>query len=57
MYDINPKNLSGFDEILGYDGIGKPHKNPVTGEYLMQHMHDDTVPGKVRIPNPNEVPN
>ena len=56
VYDVNPQNPSGFDEILGYDGVGKSHKNPVTGENLIPHVHDKTVPGKVRAPYPDEIP-
>lgn len=41
-YEPNPKNPSGFDEVIGYDGVGKSHANPVTGEDLMPHVHDKT---------------
>lgn len=55
-YKPNPKNPTGFDEVIGYDGVGTPHKNPVTGEDLLPHVHDKSVPGKVRIPTPDEIP-
>ena len=55
-YEPNPKNPSGFDEVIGYDGVGKSHKNPVTGEDLMPHIHDKSVPGKVRAPRLDEIP-
>lgn len=55
-YKVNPKNPTEFDEVKGYDGAGKPHKNPVTLESLMPHVHDKTVPGKVREPYPWEIP-
>lgn len=42
--------------MIGYDGIGKPHINSVTKEKLMPHVHDNTVPGKVRKPYPDEIP-
>ncbi len=38
------------------NGIGSPHTNPVTLEDLMPHVHDKTVPGKVRAPYPGEIP-
>lgn len=34
-WKTNPENPSGFDEKIGYDGIGKSHTNPITGEKLM----------------------
>lgn len=55
-YEPNPKNPSGFDEIIGYDGVGKPHVNKATGESLIPHVHDKTVPGGVRAPYPYEIP-
>lgn len=57
VYDVNPQNPSGFDEILGYDGVGKPHTNKVTNEDLLPHMHDPKAPGGVRPPNLDEIPN
>lgn len=56
VYKVNPQNPSGFDEVYGYDGVGTPHTNPVTGENLMPHVHDKSVPGKVRSPYPDEIP-
>lgn len=41
---------------LGYDGIGSPHTNKVTGEDLMPHAHDPSVPRGVRVPYPDEIP-
>jgi hypothetical protein len=52
----NPKNPTGFDSEKRYDGIGSPHYDPVTQEYLMPHIHDKTVPGKLRAPIPWEIP-
>ena len=56
VYDINSQNPSGFDEILGYDGVGKPHVNKVTGEKLLPHVHDKNCIGGVRRPLPGEIP-
>ena len=56
IYDVNPKNPSGFDEILGYDGVGTPHINKVTGEKLLPHVHDKNCIGGVRKPFPDEIP-
>ena len=56
VYKLNPKNPTGFDEIIGYDGIGKAHQNSVTGEDLIPHVHDKTVPGDLRVPNVDEIP-
>jgi hypothetical protein len=55
-YEENPLNPSGFDEIKGYDGIGNPHTNKITGEDLMPHIHDKIVPGGVRTPKIWEIP-
>ena len=56
VYKVNPKNPTGFDEIIGYDGIGKAHTNKVTEEALMPHVHDKTVSGDLRKPNADEIP-
>lgn len=56
VYKSNPHNPTGFDEVIGYDGVGKPHMNPVTKEKLLPHVHDNTVPGKIRSPYQNELP-
>lgn len=55
-YEPNSKNPSGFDEVLGYDGIGKAHVNKTNGEKLMPHIHDKTAPGGVRTPEQWEIP-
>lgn len=55
-YKPNPQNPSGFDEILGFDGVGTPHINKATKVLLMPHVHDATIPGGVRVPNPGEIP-
>ena len=55
-YRRNLKNPNGFDEAKGYDGVGKSHKNKVTGEDLIPHVHDKGVPGGVRNPEPWEIP-
>ena len=52
----NPKNPNGFDDEGGYDGVGQPHTNPVTGEELMPHVHDNNVSGGARKPIPWEIP-
>ncbi len=39
-----------------YDGVGKPHTNPVTEEQLMPYVHDKNVPGEVRKPEDWEIP-
>ena len=56
VYKLNPKNPTGFDEIIGYDATGTPHMNKVTNEDLMPHVHDKTVPGNLRKPNADEIP-
>lgn len=55
-YVPNPKNPTGFDLQLRYDGVGKPHTNPYSGERLIPHVHDKTVPGGVRSPFSWEIP-
>ena len=55
-YEPNPKNPSGFDEIIGYDGVVKSHVNKATGESLMPHVHDKTVPGGVSEPYTYKIP-
>ena len=35
--------------------MGASHTNSVTGEDLMPHVHDKSVPGKVRSPRPEEI--
>ncbi|WP_185966816.1 hypothetical protein [Clostridium sp. HBUAS56017] len=45
-----------FDTKIRYDGTGKPHYNPVTEEELVPHVHDKTVPGRIRAPLSWEVP-
>lgn len=55
-WEPNPQNPYGFDMVKGYDGIGKPHYNKLTKEYLMPHIHDPKVPGKLRKPLPWEIP-
>ena len=56
VYKTNPRNPTGFDEVIRYDGVGEPHYNPVTMEDLMPHVHDKTAPGKVRPPYLDEIP-
>jgi hypothetical protein len=46
----NPRNPSGFDSAIRYDGVGRPHNN------LMPHVHDRLAPGGVRAPHPWEFP-
>ncbi len=55
-YKVNHRNPTGFDEVLGYDGIGSTHQNKVTGEELMPHIHDKNAIGQVRKPNLDEIP-
>ena len=55
-YEVNPKNPTGFDTKLRYDGIGTPHYNKKTGEELLPHVHDKNAPGGVRKPYPYEKP-
>ena len=43
-------------EVIGYDGVGKAHQNSATGEDLIPHVHDKTVPGDLRKPNIDEIP-
>jgi RHS repeat-associated protein len=39
------------------DVVGKPHFNPVSGEYVpTPHVHDKLVPGKIRPAMPQEIP-
>ena len=54
-WEPNSKNPSGFDEIKGYDGIGRYHMD-VTGENLMPHIHDRSILGGVRRPEWWEIP-
>ena len=56
VYKVNSKNPTGFDEIIGYDGVGRVHKNKVTNEELMPHIHDDKISGQLRKPNIEEIP-
>lgn len=56
IYKSNPQNPSGFDEVIGYDAVGKAHYNKVTGELLLPHVHDPSSPGKVRKPFFDEIP-
>lgn len=53
---VNPQNPKGFDSVKRFDGTGRPHTNPFTGEQLMPHVHDKTVPGGVRPPLSWEIP-
>ncbi len=56
-YKKDPRNpKTGFDEVIGYDGIGAEHINKKTGESLMPHVHDKTVPGHLRRTYPHEIP-
>ena len=48
-YEPNPRNPSGFDEVLRYDGIGKPHNNVST-----PHILEGKI---VRPADPWEIPN
>ena len=50
------RNPLGFDNVKGYDDIGAPHRNKITGESLMLHIHDKTAPGSVRIPDLWKIP-
>ena len=56
VYKTNPRNPTGFDEVIRYDGVGEQHYNPVAMEDLMPHVHDKTAPGKVRPPYLDEIP-
>ena len=55
-YRVNPKNPTGFDEVIRYDGVGSPHRNKVTGEELMPHVHDKKAIGGLRGPEKWEIP-
>ncbi|MCI9250178.1 MAG: hypothetical protein HFG99_13805 [Dorea sp.] len=55
-YRVNPKNPTGFDEVIRYDGVGAPHTNKVTGEVLMPHIHDKKAIGGLRKPETWEIP-
>ena len=55
-WEPNPRNPNGFDLVKGYDGTGAPHINKITGEDMMPHIHDKTVPGGVRMPEQWEIP-
>ena len=48
-YEPNPRNPSGFDEVLRYDGVGKSHNNVPT-----PHIHEGKI---VRPADPWEIPN
>ena len=56
VYKVNSKNPTGFDEIVGYDGVGKAHRNKTTKEALLPHVHDGNTPGQLRKPNIDEIP-
>ena len=56
VYKVNPKNPTGFDEVVGYDGVGKAHRNKATKEALLPHVHDGNTPGQLRKPNIDEIP-
>ena len=56
VYKVNSKNPTGFDEIVGYDGVGKAHRNKATKEALLPHVHDGNTPGQLRKPNIDEIP-
>ena len=47
-YKPNPKNPTGFDEVLRYDGVGKSH-----GGVPTPHIHEHNI---VRPANPWEIP-
>ena len=54
---VNPQNPRGFDTVIRYDGIGKPHFNNAIGGYVdTPHVHDRLTPGDVRPPNLWEIP-
>lgn len=36
----NPNNLNPWERILRYDGIGKPHPDTATKQYILPHIHD-----------------
>lgn len=56
-YKVNNQNPSGFQEVKGYDGVGKSHMNPVTGVKVpTPHVHTKATPGKVRPPKKWEMP-
>ena len=47
-YKPNPKNPTGFDEVLRYDGVGKAHRGIPT-----PHIHERNL---IRPANPWEIP-
>lgn len=52
----DPRNPNPWERKIRYDGTGTPHTNPLTGERLLPHVHDKSVPGGVREPFPEEIP-
>ncbi|KLU63529.1 tRNA(Glu)-specific nuclease WapA precursor [Peptococcaceae bacterium CEB3] len=56
-WESNPRNPSGYDEVFGYDGIGRQEFNKVTREWVeTPHSHDPETPGGVRPALPEEMP-
>jgi len=56
-YEPNPYAPDRWIERFGYDAIGKPHYNKVTGRDVpTPHVHDPLAPGGVRIPGLGEIP-
>jgi RHS repeat-associated protein len=60
----NPQNPKGFDPGKRFDGgaangqPGKPHYNKATGQSVeTPHINDPSIPGGVRAPRPDEIPN
>jgi len=56
-WEPNPRNPSGFDSGVRFDGSGSAHFNKVTGEPVpTPHVHDPLAPGGVRPALPSEIP-
>ncbi|MCW6680070.1 pre-toxin TG domain-containing protein [Aerococcaceae bacterium NML130460] len=56
-YETNPYNPSGFQEVKGFDGIGRGHKNSLTNiKVETPHVTSKTIPGGVRVAAPWEIP-
>jgi hypothetical protein len=54
-YEPNAQNPTGWDKAGRFDGVGKPHFDKGSGQYLMPHFHDFRN-HDVRSPYPDEIP-
>ena len=56
-YETNPHNPTGFQEVKGFDGIGRSHTNSLTSlKVETPHITSKTIPGGVRAASTWEIP-